>query len=80
MVTGMPFNSIWAARNLQALHNTLAFHKLIPIITQGAPTNGVTGAGTADKGTNLTDVTNGILYINTGTLASPVWTKVGTQV
>lgn len=27
----------------------------------------------------LIDVTNSILYINTGTTAFPVWTKVGTQ-
>jgi hypothetical protein len=31
------------------------------------------------KGQLLTDTTNGILYINTGTAAAPTWTKVGTQ-
>jgi hypothetical protein len=71
---GMPFNQPWAAKNLQAYHNTLAFHKLIPIVNQGAPTNGVTGAGTQDKGAMLIDITNGTLYQNTGTLASPAWT------
>jgi hypothetical protein len=31
------------------------------------------------KGQLLTDTTNGIAYINTGTAAVPVWTKIGTQ-
>lgn len=35
--------------------------------------------GTAAKGALAADTTNGILYINTGTLAATVWTKVGTQ-
>jgi hypothetical protein len=33
----------------------------------------------APKGALLSDTTNGILYIQTGTSASPTWTKVGTQ-
>lgn len=47
----------------------------------GVPTNGVSGtlAGAAGKGSLVADVTNGKLYINTGTLASPTWTVVGTQ-
>lgn len=31
------------------------------------------------KGALLVDTTNGLLYINTGTVAAPTWTKVGTQ-
>ena len=49
----------------------------------GAPTNGAAGTGDgggwAGKGSLLIDVTNGYLYINTGSSASTVWTKVGTQ-
>ncbi len=49
----------------------------------GAPTNGAVGTGTfagkAAKGCLLVDVTNALLYINTGTQASVTWTKVGTQ-
>lgn len=47
----------------------------------GAPVDGTSGtfAGVAAKGAILTDTTNGIAYINTGTQASPVWTKIGTQ-
>lgn len=33
----------------------------------------------ASKGALVVDVTNGILYINTGTALAPTWTKVGTQ-
>lgn len=33
----------------------------------------------APKGAELTDTTNGVAYINTGTAAAPTWTKVGTQ-
>lgn len=43
-------------------------------------TPGVTAtARGAAKGSILTDTTNGILYINTGTALAPTWTKVGTQ-
>lgn len=47
----------------------------------GAPTDGTSGtyAGRAGPGSVLSDVTNTNLYINTGTLASPTWTVVGTQ-
>jgi hypothetical protein len=37
-----------------------------------------TGRG-APVGAALTDTTNGIAYINTGTALAPTWTKVGTQ-
>lgn len=33
----------------------------------------------APKGCLVSDTTNGILYINTGTTQAPTWTKVGTQ-
>jgi hypothetical protein len=49
--------------------------------TDGAPTAGTSGdgAGWAGIGSIATDRTNGKLYINTGTLASPTWTVVGSQ-
>ncbi len=57
--------------------------RVLPIFTNaGAPTNGVLGTGTfagaAAIGALLEDSTNGVLYINTGTQASPVWTSFGT--
>ena len=45
----------------------------------GAPSDGVTGAATASVGSLCIDTTNGKLYINTNTLASPTWTVVGAQ-
>lgn len=47
----------------------------------GVPTAGVAGdgAGWADVGSLCTDSTNGKLYINTNTKASPTWTVTGTQ-
>jgi len=49
--------------------------------TAGAPTAGVAGdgAGWAGIGSLAIDTTNGKLYINTNTKASPTWTVVGSQ-
>ena len=66
-------------------------HALVTVVSNAltgtAPTVAVTEttAGVdathrgAPKGALLTDTTNGILYINTGTVYAPTWTKVGTQ-
>jgi hypothetical protein len=45
----------------------------------GVPSNGSTGANFAGKGSLYVDISSGILYINTNTLASPTWTVVGSQ-
>lgn len=47
----------------------------------GVPTAGTSGdgAGWATIGSLCVDRTNGKLYINTNTKASPTWTVVGTQ-
>lgn len=45
----------------------------VELTNAGPPTNGVTGAGVAQPGTLLIDVTNGVIYQNTGTLALPAW-------
>lgn len=44
----------------------------------GVPTDGTTGtgAGICGKGSLCTDFTNGNLYINAGTKASPTWKLV----
>lgn len=70
----------WAKSQEAALSN-LAFQQVLPVTNAGAPTDGTSGTGVnvCGKGTLLIDTTNGVLYINTGTLASPTWTKVGTQ-
>jgi hypothetical protein len=43
----------------------------------GAPTDGITGLYAANTGALLVDRTNGVLYQNTGTKASPAWNAVG---
>lgn len=52
-----------------------------PTVEVAETTPGVTafGAGTIGKGELVADVTNGKLYINTGTAAAPTWTVVGSQ-
>lgn len=60
-----------AANNLVGTNPTVA-------VAQTTPGVDATGKG-AGKGSLLSDTTNGILYINTGTAAAPTWTKVGTQ-
>ena len=47
-------------------------------VAETTPGVDVTARG-AKTGAVLSDTTNGILYINTGTAISPTWTKVGTQ-
>jgi hypothetical protein len=42
----------------------------------GAPSNGATGAGVLPPGSLLIDYTNGNVYINTGTKASPTFSVV----
>lgn len=51
-----------------------------PTLAVAETTPGVdaTGRG-AGVGAVMTDTTNAILYINTGTALAPTWTKVGTQ-
>jgi hypothetical protein len=66
-----PIN-IWAM--LRALINNYT-----PILNiGGVPVNGTSGsfAGQAGPGALLIDFVNADLYINTGTLASPLWTPV----
>src|SRR5581483_9763275 len=46
----------------------------------GAPTSGAAGSGAnlADPGSLYLDATNGAVYANTNTKASPTWSNVGT--
>ena len=47
----------------------------------GVPTNGTSGtyAAVVDIGDLLIDTTNGLLFQNTGTQASPIWSRVVTS-
>lgn len=62
---------------------TVALNSLVgtdPTLAVTETTPGVTADFRgASKGALVTDVTNGVLYINTGTALAPTWTKVGTQ-
>src|SRR4051812_36164846 len=46
------------------------------LVGSGAPTNGTSGTavGLAGPGSTYTDYTNSLVYVNTGTKASPTWT------
>lgn len=50
-----------------------------PFISAGVPAGGYLN-GTAEKGAEVIDTTNGKHYTNTGTKAATVWTVTGTQV
>ena len=52
---------------------------VVVMVDAGAPNTGTTGATFAGVGSLYIDSTNGVLYINTNTIASPTWTVVGTQ-
>lgn len=54
-------------------------HEVCVVLNAGAPVNGTTGANVAGKGSLLIDYSNGKVYVNTNTKASPTWTVVGTQ-
>lgn len=50
------------------------------VIMNGAstPVDGTTGDNIAGKGSLYTALDTGVLYLNTGTISSPVWTSTGT--
>jgi hypothetical protein len=52
-----------------------------PFLCEGTPTDGSSGtqAGVAAVGALLLDVTNAVLYRNTGSQSSPTWSRIGTN-
>ncbi len=67
-----PINMFAMLRNL--------INQNAPILTNaGAPTNGTSGTyvNQAGPGAIIIDITNGNLYMNTNTIASPTWTRIG---
>ncbi len=75
MATADPSVASWTPINMFAMLRAL-INNNIPILTfSGAPTSGTSGtfAGQAGPGAMLIDYVNGNQYVNTGTLASPVW-------
>lgn len=67
--------------NIQGALRDAANAGVFLLVNAGAPVNGTsgTGVGLAGPGCLLSDTTNKLLYINTNTMASPTWVKVGTQ-
>lgn len=68
-------NVIEGARQRSASGAASAAGEFGPFVNAGAPTDGGAGTqkGVAAKGALLVDATNANLYINAGTLASPIW-------
>lgn len=48
-----------------------------PFNSNGVPSGNFKGE--ADKGALAVDTSTGVVYVNTGTLAAPTWTVVGSQ-
>lgn len=67
-----------AVNTITVADNSLTGTSPTVAVTETTPGVDATGLGAA-IGAGLTDVTNGIAYINTGTALAPTWTKVGTQ-
>lgn len=67
-----------AVNTMTVFDNSLTGTSPTLAIAETTPGVNATGRG-AGVGQLLTDTTNGILYINTGTGVTPTWTKVGTQ-
>jgi hypothetical protein len=56
----------------------LVKRSVIIIPVAGVPSDGTTGTGVgkAGKGSLAINYTSGLLYINSGTIASPTWTAI----
>ncbi len=62
---------IWA--NLRQIAN----NDIWQMCDAGTPTDAVTGADFAGRGSTYVDTDTGLKYINTGTKESPVWSVIG---
>lgn len=62
--------------SIQGMLTDMARNGVFPTVGSGAPTNGTTGKNVAGPGSLYIDYTNKLLYMNTGTLASPTWTAI----
>jgi hypothetical protein len=70
-----PTVASWTPINMWAMLRALINNNCPLLTNNGIPTDGTTGtfAGQAGPGSLLIDFANGDLYINNGTLASPLW-------
>jgi hypothetical protein len=78
-VTQDPTVASFTPINMFAMIRALINNGTPVLNNSGAPTSGTSGsfAGQAGPGALLMDYVNAVLYINTGTEASPTWTQVG---
>jgi len=63
---------------IQAGLKELADNKIITLVGTAAPTSGTsgTGAGVAGPCSSYYDVNNKVAYVQSGTIASPLWKSV----
>ena len=74
--------SAWQRQQIMSDQFDLYKNGIRPVSGDGAPTDGISGTG-VDKcgpGSLYHDKTNGYLWINEGSKASPAWGFTGTQV
>jgi hypothetical protein len=67
-----------AVNTMTVADNSLTGTSPTLAVAETTPGVNATGLG-VPKGGLLTDTTNGIVYVNTGSDTTPTWTKVGTQ-
>lgn len=67
-------------RNVAAWHRNRAENDIFDLSGAGAPTDGTTGAAFTGPQSTYRDITNGIMYINYGTKAAPVWINISAAV
>lgn len=65
------------SRGRFAVGSLLLNHGVELLTGHGVPVDGTTGAGLSGPGSTYVDVDAANAYMNTGTLASPVWTPTG---
>lgn len=66
-------------RSAQAMANGWVRDKILHLSDAGVPVDGVTGANKSGPGSFYTDILLGVVYINVGTYAAPLWAPVGEQ-
>jgi hypothetical protein len=74
-----PTVASWTPINIFAMMRAMVNNNVPFLTNAGAPTNGTSGTfvNLAGPGAILVDYSNANIYVNTNTLASPTWTRIG---